>query len=70
MGSWTESLSDYPYGSTRRVVMGCSQATATSQPLAAQAGTEMFLAGGNAVDAALAMAVALTVLEPTSNGIG
>ncbi|MGB3201152.1 MAG: gamma-glutamyltransferase family protein [Nodosilinea sp.] len=70
MGSWTDSLSHYPYGSTRRVVMGCRQATATSQPLAAQAGMEMFLAGGNAVDAALAMAIALTVLEPTSNGIG
>jgi gamma-glutamyltranspeptidase/glutathione hydrolase len=43
---------------------------ATSQPLAAQAGLRMLLKGGNAIDAALAAAIALPVLEPTSNGIG
>jgi gamma-glutamyltranspeptidase/glutathione hydrolase len=43
---------------------------ATSQPLAAQAGLDMIRQGGNAVDAAVATAIAMTVLEPTSNGIG
>jgi len=43
---------------------------ATSQPLAAQAGLSMLQQGGTAVDAILATAIALTVVEPTSNGIG
>jgi len=43
---------------------------ASSQPLAAQAGLQAMAKGGNAVDAALATAITLTVVEPTMNGIG
>ena len=42
----------------------------TSQPLASQAGLRMILKGGNAVDAAIASAITLTIVEPTMNGIG
>src|SRR6476620_10136172 len=59
----------FPYPSQRMPILA-RNAVATSQPLAAQAGIRMLLSGGNAVDAVLATAIALTVLEPTSNGIG
>jgi gamma-glutamyltranspeptidase/glutathione hydrolase len=60
---------EFPYPSQRMPVLA-RNVVATSQPLAAQAGLRMLLKGGNAVDAALGAAIALTVLEPTSNGIG
>ena len=63
-------LTHYPYPSRRHVVLGRRGAVATSQPLAALAGMEMLQKGGSAVDAAVAMAACLTVVEPTSNGIG
>jgi gamma-glutamyltranspeptidase len=43
---------------------------ATSQPLAVEAGLDTMKRGGNAVDAALAAAVTLTVVEPTGCGLG
>ncbi len=51
-------------------MLGRRGAVATSQPLAAQAGMSILQSGGNAIDAAIATAIALTVVEPTSNGIG
>jgi len=57
-----------PYAWPRRPVLA-ENAVATSQPLAAQAGLQMLAAGGTAVDAALAAAITLTLVEAVSNGI-
>ncbi|HJF33138.1 MAG TPA: gamma-glutamyltransferase family protein [Sporosarcina psychrophila] len=60
----------HPYQSKRHTVFARKGMVATSQPLAASAGLEIMQKGGNAIDAAIATAAALTVVEPTSNGIG
>lgn len=60
----------YPYPSRRSLVFANKGMVATSQSLAAQAGLSILRKGGNAIDAAVATAACLTVVEPTSNGIG
>src|SRR5690554_2571707 len=55
---------------TPRAPLFARNVVATSQPLAAQAGLRMLLAGGNAVDAAIAAAAAITIVEPVSCGLG
>ncbi len=57
-------------GSRRSVVMAPTGMVATSQPLAAQAGIHILKAGGNAIDAAIAVNAVLGVVEPMSCGIG
>ncbi len=56
--------------SRRSPVLGIHGAVATSQPLASEIGLEILKNGGNAADAAVAIAAALNVTEPTSTGIG
>lgn len=61
---------NYPYASQRMATIARKGMIATSQPLAAQAGLDILKKGGNAIDAAIATAACLTVVEPTANGIG
>jgi len=58
-----------PYPSQRMPVLA-DNVVSTSQPLASAAGLQMYARGGNAIDAALATAITLTVVEPCMNGIG
>ena len=60
----------YRYPSRRNLVYGKNGMVASGSPLASQAGLDILKKGGNAIDAAVATAAALTVVEPSGNGIG
>ncbi len=64
------TLNPYHAYPSRRSALVARNIVSTSQPLAAQAGVSMLARGGNAVDAALATAITLTLVEPTGNGLG
>ena len=58
------------FNSRRSTVHATHGMVATSQPLAAMAGLRVLMDGGNAVDAAVATAATLNVVEPMSTGVG
>src|SRR6516162_1198384 len=56
--------------SHRPLIMGRNGAVGANHPMAAQAGLDALRAGGNAVDAAVAISLALGVVEPMMSGLG
>ena len=65
-----QNVEGFQYETLRSPAMGLRGVVATSQPLAANAGLDILKAGGNAIDAAVATAAVLTLVEPNSTSIG
>ena len=65
-----QNIEGFPYETLRSPAMGLRGVVATSQPLAANAGLDILKKGGNAIDAAVAAAAVLTLVEPNSTSIG
>lgn len=62
--------SKYSYASRRNVVYATKGMAASTSPTVASTGVEIMKAGGNAMDAAVAMASLIPLVEPTGNGLG
>ena len=60
----------YSFASHRNVVYARKGMACSTSPIASQVGLEILKAGGNAMDAAVAMATTLPLVEPTGNGLG
>ena len=60
----------YSFASHRNVVYAKKGMACSTSPIASQVGLEILKSGGNAMDAAVAMATTLPLVEPTGNGLG
>ena len=69
-GAEAQDNASFPYETLRSPAMGLQGVVATSQPLAANAGLDILKKGGNAIDAAVATAAVLTLVEPNSTSLG
>ena len=68
--AWRTSATGIDFNGRRSCAMGTRGMVACSQTLATGVGSEILRKGGTAADAAVAVAAALNVCEPTSTGIG